>query len=431
MAFSALPTELIQSISGHLELRDHLVLCRANSRIHSICVQWIYRIVIFDDPVLLLRCCKTIIGRLEAALSVWELKIDCLPIYALKSFYTTLRSATTRMENLRVIKIASPNLFRSISDMGFPRLTDCNIPLLLDNAESYSFLGRNPTIECAFIVPAPGQYILTNLQPIEPIRMPRLRQFFGPEIAACTLVPGAPVSIIAIGWGPHPPMGYSRGLTAAASSIAEIWDLTTMISSWDPALLRATTQHTPRIKLLKILAPHFSGLTPEKEVPPPMVSFTYTLTAFQNFLSAMEIALRSLTCLTSLTVSDSTPFDRIADVLESEFDRVRRWGDICPTLFHIGLSGAAMPWIGFKGLWLPAFCANDHPDSAECLKWFLKKIVISPELPSLYRLLAEEYAGVAGMEVLEEAVKRGEAVPAFEILRKEGGGTIISFPSDP
>ncbi|KAJ6461041.1 hypothetical protein C8R45DRAFT_537953 [Mycena sanguinolenta] len=414
MTLSALPTELLHTITGHLELLDQLVLCRTNSCMHAICVEWIYRVLRLDSPVQLLQCCKTIIARPEAALSVWELKIDCFPSYALKSFYTTLRSATRRIENLRAITIGPPHLLRSISDMVFPRLIDCTIPLLLDSADSYSFLRQNPTIEETILMPVPGQSISNNFHHIQPIHMPRLRHLIGSEIAACTLVPGAPVSSIAIGWGPNPPMGYSRGLSAAASSTVEICDLTTVIPSWDPGLLSAIAQHTPRIQFLKIWAPHLSGLTPEKE----------------DFLSAMDTILRSLTCIVNLIVADHTSCDRIADTLESEFDRVRRWGDLCPTLQRVCLSGKVSMWMRWKGLWLPANCATDHHESVECLKWLIKKVLVSPELPSLYLTVASYFVGADGMQVLEDAVRRGEAIPTFDVLRKEGGDTYISFPSD-
>ncbi|KAF7377897.1 hypothetical protein MSAN_00213400 [Mycena sanguinolenta] len=412
MSLSELPTELTRTIAGHLELRDQLVLCRTNSRMQAICVQWIYRILILDDLVQFIRCCETIIGRPEAALSVWELKSHCLPSYALKSFYTTLRSATTKMENLRVITIDSLHLFRSIADVVFPQLTDCNIPLLLDSADSYSFLRRNPTIESIVIITIQsGQFISNNIYHIQPVHMPKLRRFVGPEIAACAVVPGSPLSTLTILWGPRPAMGYSRGLTAAASSTADLCELNHIITSWDPVLLQAIAEYTPRIECLNIQGFSLPG-TPEKE----------------DFLSAMDTTLRSLTCLAQLIVSDNTIFDRIADVLEAEFNRVRRWGDICPTLERVCLSG---PWARWEGLWLPGKCCTNEPESIECLKWLIKKIVTSPELPSLYRTLGNAFAGVVGMKVLEEAVKRGEAVPAFDILRTEGGDTVISFPSDP
>ncbi|KAF7377878.1 F-box domain-containing protein [Mycena sanguinolenta] len=317
------------------------------------------------------------------------------------------------MENLRVIFIGSSHFFRSISDMVFPRLIDCTIPFLLDSADSYSFLRGNPTIENTVLLPVPGQFTSNNH--IQPIHMPGLRYFFGSEIAACALVPGSPVSTIGIGWGPNPPTGYSRGLSAAASSTAEIYGLTTVIPSWDPALLSAITQHTPRIQFLKMWAPRCSGLTLEKDV----------------FLAAMDTTLRSLTRLTNLIVTDNTLLDRIADALESEFDRVRRWGDICPTLKRVCLSGKPTAWIRRKGLWLPANCITDHSESDECLRWFIKKVVLSPELPSDYRDLGKHFAGAAGMRVLTKAARKGEALPTFHVLRRESGRTVISFPSNP
>ncbi|KAJ6461100.1 hypothetical protein C8R45DRAFT_1081081 [Mycena sanguinolenta] len=418
MELSALPTELIHTISGHLDLRDHLLLCRTNSRMHAVCVEWIYRVLDFKTSVQLLRCCKTILCRPEAAILVWQMKIHCFPSYALKSFYNTFRSATTRMENLQVISISSPALFHSISDVAFPRLIACVIPLLWDS-HCYSFLRRNHTIESAVVVaPVQGNgslsKLLSDFSNIQPIRMPKLQHFDGPEIAACTVVPGAPVSRLTIWWGRKPAMEFSRGLAAAAASEVELRELTNVIRFWDPTLLRGIVKHTPRIQVLIIRSSTFTGLTPEKE----------------NFLSALDDILPSLTCLTNLIVLDGTPFhlDRIGEALESEFDRVRQWGAICPTLTHICVSNG---WLRTVNVWLPVKCFTSDPESGECLRWLIKKIAISPELPVGYEAVAHYFAGVDGMQALGDAVSCGEDIPAFQILRKEGGGGVIVFSSDP
>ncbi|KAF7377935.1 hypothetical protein MSAN_00217400 [Mycena sanguinolenta] len=366
----------------------------------------------------LLQCCKTIIARPEAAISVWKLEINCFPSCALKNFYITFRSAMAKMGNLQAISMGSPDLFHSISDMVFPRLIDCTIPLLLD---SYSFLSRNPTIESAAVVALDqgnGSLfkLFNDFSSIQPIHMPKLQHFDGPEIAACTVVPGSPVSRLMIRWDRNPAMEFSRGLTAAASSEAELRELMNIIHFWDPVLLKAIVKHTPRIQFLVIKSSTFTGLTPEKE----------------DFLSAMDNILPFLTSLAKLLVSDDTPsrLDRIGDKLESQFDRVRRWGDGCPTLTHIGVP---TPWrrVGrVVNVWAPVKCFTDDPKLEECLRWFIKKVAISPQLSAGYRRLARHFAGVDGMQVLNDAVKRGEVMPDFEILRKDGGGTVISFPSD-
>ncbi|KAF7377930.1 hypothetical protein MSAN_00216900 [Mycena sanguinolenta] len=236
--------------------------------------------------------------------------------------------------------------------------------------------------------------------------MPKLQHFDGPEIAVCTVVPGSPVSRLTIWWSRNPSMEYSRGSTAAASSEAELRELTNMILCWDPALLRGIVKHTPRIQVLIIWSSIFTGLTPEKE----------------GFLSAMDVVLPSLACHAKLIVLDNTPFhlDRISNALESEFDRVRRWGDICPTLTQIAISTA---WLCTINVWIPIKCFTNEPDSDECIRWFIKKIATSPELSVGYRAAGPYFAGVHGMQALRDAVSRGEPMPAFEVLRKEGGGT--------
>jgi hypothetical protein len=73
--FSALPTELIHSIFGRLELKDLIVLCRTDHQIHANCLGWIYRSITLESPVQVLKCCKSVISRKEAADAVRELKM--------------------------------------------------------------------------------------------------------------------------------------------------------------------------------------------------------------------------------------------------------------------------------------------------------------------------------------------------------------------
>ncbi|KAF7377927.1 hypothetical protein MSAN_00216600 [Mycena sanguinolenta] len=417
MKLAALPTELIDAISEHLELRDQLLLCRTSCHMHAICVKWIYRVLDFENHIQLLRCCKAIITRPQAAMSVREFKIPNLrcPTYALKSFFTIFRSAATRMQNLRSIDIRSPELFRTISDVVFPCLVDCIIPLALD---SYSFLRRNPTIEYAFTFPASSQdteFILNNPSHTEPIHMPHLQHFEGPEIAVCAVVPGSPVSTLTI-WCPDPVMEYSRGLTAAASSKADLRILTNIIRSWDPALLRAIAKHTPRIQFLKIRNPIVSSSITEKE----------------NFLFAIGNTLRALSCLVALIVSDNTAVhpDRIGDALESEFERVRTWGDRCPTLVRVSSLSLSRAWGRFGALWLPVEYINES-ERVQCLKWLIKRIVISPELHPEYREVASSLVGADGIQVLADAFRQGEVLPLFDISPMGDGRVVILFPSDP
>ncbi|KAF7377931.1 hypothetical protein MSAN_00217000 [Mycena sanguinolenta] len=294
MDLSTLPTELIHAISRHLELCDHLLLCRTNSRMHTICVEWIYRVLNFKSPVQLLRCCKAIISRPEAAVSVWSLKIDCCPSYAFRSFHTMVRSATMRMKNLRVICVpSSSNLFRSLSDLIFPQLIESTIPLSMD---SYSFLRRNPTVERASFLDPFGsddsQSFPNDFSHIQPIHMPKLRHLEGPEIAARTIVPGAPVSELVISWwwDSNPVMEYSRGLIAAASSKAELYSLINLIVRWDPTLLYAIAKHTPQIGYLQIWGPRY-----------------LTDSSREDFLFAVDNILPSLTSLKTIIVSPHPP----------------------------------------------------------------------------------------------------------------------------
>jgi hypothetical protein len=163
----------------------------------------------------------------------------------MKSFYTIFGCAMTRMQNLRVMDVCFAELFSTFSDTIFPQLLDCTLTVSLD---SFSFLRKNPTIDSMAIIPVgePSSDFRTS----QSIHMPNMHHFEGPEIAICSVLPGAPVSSLVVFWTQKPTMEYSRCLTAAASSTADIVDLSNLVYSWDPALLVAISKHTLRVKFL-------------------------------------------------------------------------------------------------------------------------------------------------------------------------------------
>jgi hypothetical protein len=136
-------------------------------------------------------------------------------------------------------------LFSTFSDTIFPQLLDCTLTVSFD---SFSFLRKNPTIDSMAIIPVgePSSDFRTS----QAIHMPNIHHFEGPEIAVCSVLPGAPVSSLVVFWTQKSTMEYSRCLTAAASSTADIVDLSNLVYSWDPALLVAISKHTLRVKFL-------------------------------------------------------------------------------------------------------------------------------------------------------------------------------------
>ncbi|KAJ6494021.1 hypothetical protein C8R47DRAFT_1318882 [Mycena vitilis] len=411
---SALPTELVHDISGRLDLEDLLSLCRTSRQMHAICLQWIYRVLTLDSPVQVLKCCRTVVSRKNVATAVRELKINPrLELkYTMKSFCSTFGSAIQLMKNLELLDVANNALLsRLFCHLSFTQLTNCTIP---HSSHLFQFLRINPTITRLVVIPSeflPGEPDYPMLA-FDSIHMPRMESFQGPAIVACSVLPNSRASRVMLCWEPR--LGFERVLSAAGASKADVVELGCVLCFWDPLLLAAIVKHAPRLKLL-----HIQYIKKQQER--------------QHIFSAVENTLHSLPCLLHLRVmeGDGTVPDRIHDGLESEFAVVRKWGEMFPNIISATFM-TATPWTRFRhrlfdfDVWYAG--PVDTPDAAKPLKWWLTKVLMSPELPDGYSTLAN-CLGVEGLDKLKEAVRRDGVVPAFDILCLKDGQVAISLLS--
>ncbi|KAJ6493998.1 hypothetical protein C8R47DRAFT_1318865 [Mycena vitilis] len=354
---SALPNELLHSISGHLDLENLLALSRTGRQMHAICLVWIYRVLLLQSEVQVLKCLKSMVLRSAVAESVRELKIVCYPKCALKSFHRTLECAIKLMKGLRVIQIAPLSLFSPFSRVYFPRLLSCTVPVTVD---IFPFLLKNPTVKSLSVRAGSD---LSNydfcLWPIRPMQMSDLMSFDGPDIVACSVIPGSRVSQAAIFWPQETVVGFPKIFAALAASTADMDNLSCVVCTWDPSLLPAIAKHMPRLACL-----HIQHLNLDQMSTGPR----------EDFHAAIENALRSLPCLTILKISEGVDLQRreIAwtdEDREFEFELVQRWGEISSTVLHMAI-GRFTPWIRFQGLWFP--------DNIAANTWLLTKILSSP-----------------------------------------------------
>ncbi|KAF7368806.1 hypothetical protein MVEN_00205700 [Mycena venus] len=366
---SGLPTELINFITGHSEVEDLLVLCRASRQIHAICLGWLYRAITLKSPIQLVKWGKTVVSRPEAADSVRELIIPFDPRDMMKSFYAVFGSAMKRLKNLQVLEICSPELLHTFPDTSFPRLSDCDIPVSVD---IWPFLRSNPTITSLSILALDLLMPRSDIEtlPTQSIHMPKLRFFCGPGPVARKVVPGTVVSRLAIFWPNKPVMEFSRDLAAVASSKAGILHLTCTLCRWDPALWVSIAKHVPRIKFLEIHV------------------VTSSTNGKEEFLHAFDDSLRSLPSLIALTIMSPAhpPIEAIDQYRETTFATIRRWGELSPKLMRIVLPIAAVKitWLrAYGNTWVPR--PKDCPEAMEAFNWLVQKISTSPELVAEYR----------------------------------------------
>ncbi|KAK7052489.1 F-box domain-containing protein [Favolaschia claudopus] len=409
-----LPTELLHLISSDLDLKENLSLCRVARRLHAICLERIYGSLTLENLPKILRACKTILSRPEAGSLVRELRIVCHTKHAVfEKFYNILQSALRQMTNLRILHVWSPKLFGAVASIDFPKLRECTLPGP-SGSTCFPFLRRHPTITCLYMIAEEDS--LPSPHPT--VVMPELYRFEGTDEAARCIVPGSPVSLLGIVWPARENVDFLRGFESIAASTSEVIHLSTLIYSWDPALVVHVRKYIPNIQHLQIMNPLGSLTAPISE---------------NDFLTTVEITLRSLPCLIGIVIAETSfhrsfPIDLIASALESQFDLVRRWGDFCPTLLSVCLSSEKTTWHRVvDDMWFPGNPLLDCAESLECIKWLLGRIARSPDLPAIYRSFARYFGGSAGFSLLEEAAKRDEDLPPFDLVRLEDGRTVIDF----
>ncbi|KAJ7653152.1 hypothetical protein DFH06DRAFT_1204843 [Mycena polygramma] len=406
---SALPTELIHEISGCMGLQDLLALCRTSRQIHTICLKWIYRDLTLDSPVQVLQCCRTVVSRTESAAAVRKLKIN--PRFELKcplkSFCSTFESAIRLMKNLELLDVANNAMLSQIfCHISFPRLLTCTIPHSL---HLFQFLGMNPMITSLTVIPSLIGRSKSGTAALKRIHMPRLENFQGPGSVACSVLPGSRTSRLIIYW--EPLADFSRVLAAVEASKVEVIELSNLVYVWDPSLLAAIAKYTPRIEMLHI-------------------QYIKNHQGREDIFSAFENTLHSLPRLGQLRIMEGDgpgldSLDHIDEALESEFEVVRKWGEMFPNVISTTLM-TDTPWrplrhpIFSQDVWYPGL-------SLRALKWWITKVLMSPELPDEYRTLTDCLGG-DGMDRLKEAVRRDGVVPVFDILSLQDGEIVISFP---
>ncbi|KAJ7433208.1 hypothetical protein FB451DRAFT_1419888 [Mycena latifolia] len=154
----------------------------------------------------------------------------------------------------------------------------------------------------------------------------------------------------------------------------------------------------------------------------------------QTQISSRTLTLSSLGFPIFPRSSISQDLVRSADFLdprdlEVEFDAVRRWGDISPTL-RIVVLPSETSWVRLpRNVWYPATKAPNTLHMLVRVKWLLARVVSSRELYGEYTRIAEVVAGKDTVDRLRSALERLGRIPEFEIAM-DATGMAMSFPAD-
>ncbi|KAJ7309374.1 hypothetical protein DFH08DRAFT_1088292 [Mycena albidolilacea] len=420
-----LPVEIIALISEFSSIAAVVALSQTNRRIHSICFRYIYRVVELEDSARAVKWSTTLATNNPYAQEVRKLKLLCHISceHSRRRFNATFHSALSNLKNLENLHLSTPHLgiLPCFSDAHFPKLRICSLPLSL---YTDPFVRRHPGLISLYVLPEQYHMQISSTPPdisAAEIRLPNLRTFIGPETFAFKVVPHSSASRISVMWNTRRLLlcNLSSDIATLALSRTEILTLDNIVGIWDTSLLSAIVAGLPHLLKLGF----WNVSVPNSDS--------------QNiFVSRLDVAVANLPGLTSLSVLQSplrapgllNPRD-----LDAEFDTVRRWGSIAPTLRSAVLpSETAWARVYARdNVWYPATKSPNIPDMLIRVAWFLRRVVSSSDSDSDlgpgYARVAEDVAGKDTLSVLRAEFERLGRMPEFAIAPSVRGMS-ISFP---
>ncbi|KAJ7150773.1 hypothetical protein C8R46DRAFT_1124110 [Mycena filopes] len=368
--FSTLPTELVDLIAAHTCRPELLVLGRTDRRVHTVCLRQIYRDISLSDVRAVVLFFRTVISNKLVASYVLKFAIESWLLGLFKAFGALMRTGMSKLTALSELESVTPHIFHLFSDMYFPHLRDCTIPLSRDTA---GFLQLHPkllhlVVYNPFDLPVPAS--LSN----PPIILPDLATFMGPHTVASLLLPGSQTELATITYHRHDTGTFADTLSPIGAAVPTLRALFSIVSSWDPALPDEIAAHLPSLSTVKIR--NRAQLISADALP-----------SFFLSIDTMVHALRNLITL-DILVTPSYPLDNRA----MEFEHVRRWGGISPSLTLVLLpSGTRWVRLPVHNIWLPT-------ESEGATDWFVKEVIRpTTTLPPAY---LEALQTLSGTEVI-------------------------------
>ncbi|KAJ7023495.1 hypothetical protein C8F04DRAFT_1401655 [Mycena alexandri] len=409
--FSRLPVELIDAIASSVARKDLLSLCRSNHKVNSVCIRWIYHLVVLESRAPAIACFNTIISNIYPARSVRELILRFHSDLMLKAFARVMRAALEKLTALDALEIStSAELFVLLSGLCFPRLRQCAIPFSVD---TMSFLQLHLKLVQLSVDPVPDDSLQFPAT-FDPVQLPDLQIFRGPESVAHAVIPGSRTSHTIIFWDPRLQTDAATVFEAIGVSGTRLCKVNNVVVAWNPMLVTAAARYIPNVSSLSIRN----------------VSAFQAPAELEAFFSCMDEPMKVLSALTSISVvQEITPGTLEAEDLDWEFQTVRRWGDISPNLQCCILPSETKWMRSPSNVWYPRNHSDNAADMLTRFRWFIETVIGSTALPPAYSAVLEMISGKEMVDALKRAFEQEGAVPELHLAHIPAGISMTFIPS--
>lgn len=361
----SLPSELIEHCMGICPAPTLISLCRVSQFFNTLATRCLYRQISLCTVGALIRCCRTLAARPNAAISVRSIALS----YAVPSsrytqnLYELIRKAFFATREVVHLKLSTPDprVLHVIERCIFPSLSSFHCQLTLSPA-LVEFLNNHPTLTSVEVSPFENTRLVKEQLPV--LDLPALEHFAGNAQIVAKLGMHAKVRAVFISWNA---IDQQPQLALRALQSDTLRALGCRRRGWNLDLFDLISTHLPDILWLNMANLLAVDSHPTKDY----------VSSIRTYLTRFKRLQRlGLHCVDTWQMGD------IQCVLENDFQTVRSWGEACPSLQQVILPhSGAMTWYRvIDDLWIP------DPRDQRGAAW-LYRIVMRREYPSWNRVL--------------------------------------------
>lgn len=355
--FTRLPVELVDEIARYSTPCELQALCLVSKQIGDVATRRLYHTIVLESLKNAIRCFSTLAQRQEVASCVRRMAIGVLPIHIFRNFYQLAAAALKCTTNLVGLDISGLNhLLSLLAKTSFPRLAEAKLPYA---PSLTTFLQTNRQLLKAIIIEGSAvtpDLLSSSSRHFTNVQLPELQAFVGSCNIIPHVIPGSQVQYLTICWEPECER-LEEIMRCVAQSRRGVLGMDNLVLGWNPALLNVIADFMPRIERLRIrnVCPLSNG------------------EMIESYMLYLEEGLHKFEQLHTLAITLLfNPYEYHLEDLDHEYDLLRRWGSLVPTLMVCTLPSMTR-WMRVReSHWFPFVDPKDDPYKKLKVHWLFR-----------------------------------------------------------